>query len=164
MISRDVRRRCTYQMRSHLAIAALLIAGIEVPSPALGCSCGALDAVEAKRSSDLVFVGTVKSVSLRPGWLVGGDGSHRTRFRVSKVFKGDFEDGEDVVLVGDRHPDTCGFPFEAERTYVVYGLRREGKLLVHPCAWAFPTRVEESTLRWLRAKPIEVFRAQEDAV
>ena len=150
-------------MRFHLVIAAVLIAGIGVPSQALGCSCGALDAVEAKRSSDLVFVGTVKSVSFRLGWLFGGDGSHRMRFGVSEVFKGDFEDGEDVVLVGDRNPDTCGFPFEVGKTYVVYGLQGEDKLLVHPCAWAFPTRVEESTLRWLRAEPIEVYRAQEDA-
>ena len=147
----------------HLTLAALLLAILGVPSQALGCSCAAFDAAEGKHFSDSVFTGEVLSVSFRLRWFLGDDPSHETRFRISEVFKGPLKEGGKVGVIGDRDPDSCGFQFVVGKTYVVYALDRNGVLELQPCYQSFPWLPEEDTLRWLRAKPVEIYRANEGA-
>jgi len=99
----------------------LTVGSFVVPGPMMACTCAApATAAEALQRSVAVFSGKVTAVH-RPLWDrlgVSHTGRHRVTFAVLKSWKGSPVSNMDVItrLTGEA----CGFPFQANREYLVY--------------------------------------------
>ena len=120
-----VRRRCCVcapLMRLVAFFFVWLTAGsFVVPGPVMACTCAApATAADGLQRSVAVFRGKVTAVH-RPLWDrlgVSNSGRHRVTFAVLKQWKGSPVGNMDVItrLTGEA----CGFPFEANKEYLVY--------------------------------------------
>jgi hypothetical protein len=107
-------------------------------TPALSCSCGDVDPLEALGYSDIVFTGTVISWEEPPpryevvdGQLIriiSGADMIRWRFVASQGWKG--EPLDTIAIYSARSGSSCGYEFDIGESYLVYayGKEREGSL------------------------------------
>ena len=102
--------------------------------------------------ADAVFVGTAVDVSeiLR---AEGGDApprGFRARVRVEETFRGlEVSVGSEVVVNGQDYTD-CSYVFEKGTRYVIFALRRKGRLHVHLCTGTKPVEFAQEDLEFLR--------------
>jgi hypothetical protein len=108
---------------------------------AAACSCaGELAPLDALRSADVVFEGTVlgepEAVRVQLG-IEGYDGAARFRFAVARYFKG--QQGPEAAVYTIDHGSACGRFYNASSTYLVYGqLRPDGVLTDFLCSRTRP--------------------------
>jgi hypothetical protein len=115
--------------------AALIALGLLIEAqPVWACFCaGPANPVEGLTRSVAVFRGRVSEIGL-PFWdRIGltNSGSYRVKFAVVKLWKGTPSNSIEVVtrLTGEA----CGFPFEANKEYLVYVVREPKDLQTGIC-------------------------------
>jgi hypothetical protein len=113
-------------VRSTLVVL-LLAAGfvlVVTPPPAFACSCASGDATARYEQSDVVFVGTVRSVSetnptsTSQGQPVADAFYVDVDFAVDIAYKGVSEKSISIQTINQE--SACGFSFATEERYLVY--------------------------------------------
>jgi hypothetical protein len=124
---------------------------------ATACSCvGTLATPAALRSSDLVFVGTVVSVSspFRTFSRHNPDGSvtagvvgqpSEVRFHVVRTFRGT----ADTSVAMTSAVSSCDFPFAQGQTWLIYATVRNGVVATHKCTRSRLREEAEQDIRYL---------------
>ena len=97
-----------------------------LPVAANSCSCLALsgltDAQQVQLNldlSDVVFLGKAEFVNVSEP-----DSIQTTTFRLIDSYMG--ESSYYLTIIGTTHSNACGYRFEKEKTYLVFGMKREG--------------------------------------
>lgn len=120
-ISRPGHRRS--RLSTAALVLALAVAGVAASSnDARACSCRELSPAEAREGADAVFEGRVEAISASESSGVGPAPMHVT-LRVVRTWKG--VDQERVVVRTASSGAMCGYPFEPNRSYLVYAHRTD---------------------------------------
>jgi hypothetical protein len=91
-------------------------------SPAHACSCFGLSAEQAFQRSDVVFTGTVTTITPPPAGSVRSTASpEKVTFRVLNVSKGAASSPNGTIVVTTAVSDvSCGYPFQNGGQYLVF--------------------------------------------
>lgn len=111
-----------------LAATLLLMSlGVTLLSiPAYACSCVRLPAPsQALANATVVFSGQVTNIEQVKGRL-------NVTFRINQQWKG--EPVQSLVIQTFATTAMCGYPFEAQETYLVYANYRQGRLQTNQCS------------------------------
>ena len=117
-----------FQRRMFRYVLAL-IAFAFIGRQAFACSCiGKVDVKQARKKADVVMLGTVVSVEQMRAYYPGVFTSNpiyveRITLHVEGSFKGRSVPDTVVIVTWDGN---CGFPFELNERYLVYGNRDGG--------------------------------------
>jgi hypothetical protein len=122
--------------RGHRLAASLLAAIFLIPlfaTPSWACSCAALPKEELADQAKVVFTGRAVSIER-------SETTHRVRFRVGKVYKGNVGRHVDVVTASDSA--ACGCFFKEGSRYTVFGDRRREPVGTDLCSGTNPGRID----------------------
>lgn len=96
------------------------------PKPAYACSCVRPPAPsQALANATVVFSGQVTNIEQVKGRL-------NVTFRINQQWKG--EPAQSLVIQTSVTTAMCGYPFEAQETYLVYANYRQGRLQTNQCS------------------------------
>ena len=99
---------------------------------ALGCSCIASSDTENRQSADVIFAGTVASITdPNPGPSISSGDPITYTFAVDRSAKGAVGPTQEVVSA--RSSATCGCEFAMGTRYVVYATMQGGVLRAYAC-------------------------------
>ena len=124
-------------MRWNVLLSALtILLAVNVPA-ALACSCAPPEPPrESYLASDVVFIGTVKSITRVAG--ARSEATLRVEFHDVLPYRG--ADGTTATLFTDESTASCGYPFKAGARYVVYAHKSKEttQVLVSLCSRTGP--------------------------
>jgi hypothetical protein len=125
------------------AILILTALGVVlVPQPALACDCAELPPPDAAMSeADAVFAGEVTETRIVGDELTG---DLIARIAVSDVWKGDVTETVEVRTATDTA--MCGYPFQPNKSYLVYANGGAERLRVSLCSRTRPIEQAEEDL------------------
>lgn len=135
-----------------LATAALSLVSAPVLAEACVCERPPASACRLLLFADAIFLGTAVEVDDRLSLRneVEPPLGFRARLRVEEVFLGlEAPIGSELVVDGNEGSD-CNYVFEKSTRYVVYALRRKGRLRTHLCTGTKPLEWAEGDLKFLR--------------
>jgi hypothetical protein len=131
----SVPRMCAAWFRWSLFAFALAL-GVAWQVPAHACKCRPLSVEEAKGEAIAIFEGRVTKLADAPASEGHGPGKVVTLALV-RTWKG-LESEETVTLRTSESSASCGFPFELEKSYLVYAHGAPEALLVTTCSRTRP--------------------------
>ncbi len=137
-----------------VTVASLLLAAL--PREVAACSCmPSGPPCQGYFQSDVVFVGTVRSIEVRKARLEGIESLVDRRFARFSIdgASGGLQGPETVVVTGTGGGD-CGYDFKVGERYVVYAYRgKDGSLGTGICSRTRPVAEAAEDLAYLAAIP-----------